>query len=529
MRPLALVFTMSLAAADLPELKRMAARFAPVKLSADTRTLSAKDQQALAKLLEAARLLDTLYLKQRWSGNEKLYADLKKDTSELGATRLQYFWLNKGPFSDLDELHSFLPGVPARKPPGANFYPEDMKKEEFEAWAKTLPETQRKKAEGFFSVIRRDPKTKQLRLVPYSNEYERELAALAKLLREAAALTTNETLRRFLNLRADAFLNDDYYASDVAWMDLDSPIDVTIGPYETYTDELFGYKAAFEAYVCLRDEKETAKLKFFSNHLQEIENNLPMDARYRNPKLGAMAPIAVVNQLLASGDGAHGVMTAAFNLPNDDKVVLEKGSKRVMLKNVQEAKFEHILRPIAAQALAKNALNDLSFDSFFTHILAHELTHGIGPQKNLRQSLKELYGTIEEAKADITGLFMLQYMFDHNLLPRNEKALYTTFLASSFRTLRFGIQEAHGRGMALQFNYLLDQGGFVLNADGTYSVNFARIKDAVRGLCRDLLTIEAEGDYARAKKWIAELAVVRPPLEKTLDRMKSIPTDLVQR
>lgn len=516
---------MTSAAADLDELKRMSARFAPVRLRADSSKLSAGDKKALAKLQEAAAAIDRLYMKQLWDGNAALYEKLGKDKTPLGRAAFESFWRNKGPWSDLDEHKAFVDGVAGRKPEGANFYPPDMTKEEFEGWVKTLSEEKRREAESFFTVIRRDGAGK-LKSVAYANEYERELGALAKLLREAAALTTNASLKTFLTLRADAFLSNDYYASDVAWMDLDSPIDITIGPYETYTDELLGYKAAFEAYVCLRDEKETAKLKFFAGHLQEIENNLPVDAKHRNSKLGAMAPIAVVNQIVSAGDGAHGVATAAFNLPNDERIVLEKGAKRVMLKNVQEAKFEKILKPIAARMLAVGELKDLSFDSFFTHILAHELSHGIGPQKNVRTSLKNLYGAMEEAKADITGLFMLQYLFDKGLLPRGEKQLYTTFLASSFRTLRFGIQEAHGRGMAVQLNYLMDKGCFVVKPDGTFAVDFSRIKDGVRDLTREILTIQAEGDYAAAKKMIDSLAVIRPPLAAALKKLEDLPTDI---
>jgi len=309
-------------------------------------------------------------------------------------------------------------------------------------------------------------------------------------------------------------------------MKLDAPIDITIGPYETYMDELFGYKAAFEAYVTLRDDEETAKLKMFADHLQEIENNLPLDPKYRNPKIGALAPIRVVNQVLATGDGAHGVRTAAFNLPNDERIVQKMGSKRVMLKNIQEAKFSKTLEPIAVRVLAPADRSDLSFNAFFTHILAHEMTHGIGPQNNVRQSLKELHSAIEEAKADATGLFMMQYLFDHKLLPAAEKSLYTTFLASSFRTLRFGVHEAHGKGMALQFNYLMDKGAFVARPDGTFAVDFAKIQPAVRALVHDLLTIEATGDYAGAKKLLDELGVLRPALQQALAKLADIPTDI---
>ncbi|HBY64251.1 MAG TPA: hypothetical protein DEH78_30885, partial [Solibacterales bacterium] len=331
-----------------------------------------------------------------------------------------------------------------------------------------------------------------------------------------------------------AFLSNEYYESDVAWMDLDAPLDITIGPYETYNDEVFGYKAAFEAFITLRDDAETAKLKFFAQHLQDVENHLPIDAQYRNPKLGAMAPIRVVNEIRAAGDAAHGVRTAAFNLPNDERVVREKGAKRVMLKNIQQAKFRMILAPIAERVLGAPDRAHLDFDSFFTHILAHELSHGLGPTKvgersSPRQELKELYAAIEEAKADATGLFLLQHLFDKGLVKGGadaERRLYATFLASAFRTLRFGVHEAHGRGMAIQFNYLLDRGAFVERADGTYAVDFAKMKGAVRDLTRDLLMLEARGDYAGAKAMIATLAVVRPGLRKSLSRLGDIPTDI---
>jgi hypothetical protein len=217
--------------------------------------------------------------------------------------------------------------------------------------------------------------------VKYSEEYRPELEKLAKLLREAAASTDNASLKKFLSLRADAFLSNDYLASDFAWMDLDSPVDITIGPYETYNDELFGYKAAFEAYVSVRDAKETQKLNFFGKHMQELEDNLPLDKQYRNPKVGAMAPMVVVNQVYGAGDGNMGVQTAAYNLPNDERIIRERGSKRVMLKNVQEAKFESTLKPITKLVLRPQDQKDLDFDSFFTHILAHEITHGLGPHR----------------------------------------------------------------------------------------------------------------------------------------------------
>lgn len=521
---------------DLAQLKQMTARFAPIDMRVDVSGLSPGDKQALAKLIDASRVVDEIFMKQLWSGDVALYHKLQRDTTPLGKARLHYFWINKGPWSDLDGHIAFLPGVPERKPLGANFYPEDMTREEFENWLPTLSKEDQERATGFFTVIRRDAQHR-LTIVPYSVEYRADLGRCAADLLAAAKLTSNATLKDFLTKRAAAFHSNDYYESDLAWMDLDAPLDITIGPYETYNDEVFGYKAGFEAYVNIRDEQETAKLRFFANHLQEIENNLPIDPKYRNPKLGGQAPIRVVNEVFGAGDGNHGVQTAAYNLPNDERVVAQKGSKRVMLKNVQEAKFRATLVPISKRVLPAAAQHDLSFDAFFTHILAHELSHGIGPQQievsgrktSPRLELKELYSAMEEAKADVTGLFMLAYLMDHKMLPNatfNEHQLYTTYLASAFRSLRFGVKEAHGKGMAMQMNYLMDKGAFKVNPDGTFAVDYGKVKPAVRDLDHDLLTLEATGDYSGAKRMLDQLGVIRPELQKALDRLSGIPVDI---
>ena len=518
-----------------PELEKKIARFAPTTLTADVSKLSPKDRQALDKIIEAAKWLDPLFRRQVWSGNEALEKKLMADKTAAGRQRLQYFLINDGPWSRLDNNEPFIEGVPREKPPQANYYPDDITKDEFNAWVQTLSDADMQKATGFFWLIRRGPDRK-LTLVPYSQDYREYLEPAARLLREAASLTTNATLRNFLNKRADAFGSDDYYDSDVAWMDLDSPIDVTIGPYETYEDELFSYKAAFEAYITIRDDAETAKLAKFSGHLQELENNLPIDPRYRNPKLGAASPIRVVNEVFGSGEGNSGVQTAAFNLPNDERVVKEKGSKRVMLKNVQDAKFNKTLIPISRVVLEPSDQSALAFDSFFTHILCHELMHGLGPhnitvngqETTVRKQLKELYSAIEEAKADMTGLWALQYMIDHGIIDKSmERTLYTTYLASMFRSVRFGITEAHGRGVAMQFNYLTDEGAIRFNdAKGTFSVDHAKIKEGVRKLTHDLLTLEAEGSYETAKSMLDKYAVIRPAMKQALDRLKDVPVDI---
>jgi len=511
------------------------ARFAPTVITADVSKLPANDRKALDKIIAAARLFDPLYIHQVWSGNAALQKKLEADSSPVGKLRLHYFLINKGPWSQLDDNASFLPDVPATKPPNAAHYPDDMTKEEFTSWVETLTPEDKAKANGFFYAIRRGA-DKRLTAVPYSQVYRDFLAPAAELLRQAAALTTNVTLKDFLNKRAKAFLSDDYYESDLAWMDLDSPIDVTIGPYETYSDEFFSNKAAFEAFVTIRDDSESDKLKRFSQYLQEIEDNLPIDPKYRSPKLGALSPIRVVNVVFTGGEANSGVQTAAFNLPNDEKVVAEKGSKRVMLRNIQNAKFEKTLVPIAGVVLNRADRANLSFEAFFTHILMHELMHGLGPHNikingadtTVRARLKETYSTLEEAKADISGLWALQYLVDKGVLDKSlEKTMYTTFLASCFRSVRFGVKEAHGRGIAIQFNYLTDQGAITYDkATNTFAVVPAKIKDAVRKLTSDIMTLQAEGSYEKAKAMFDTLGVIRPEMRAALDRLNDIPVDI---
>ena len=529
------------AAADSPlpdeeRLHALTARFAPVHIGANVTRLPESERQVLRKLIEAARLLDAIFLRQVWAGNESLLLELLGDSSPLGRARLRYFLIMKGPWSRPDDDAPFIPGVPP-KPGGANFYPAGSTKEDVQAWLKTLPDEAESDATGFFTTIRRGPGG-GLGTVPYSLEYQGELARAAELLREAAALTREPTLKAFLEKRAQAFLTNDYYESDVAWMELDSAIEPTIGPYEVYEDEWFNYKAAFEAFITVRDDAETARLRHFGGELQWLEDRLPLDPRHRNPKLGAMAPIRVVDVVFAAGDANHDVQTAAYNLPNDERIVSAKGTKRIMLRNTQQAKFDRVLVPIARVALAAGDQDRVAFDAFFTHILMHELMHGLGPHNitvggratTVRQELKDAYSALEEAKADIAGLWALQQLVDKGVVDRAmERTLYATFLASAFRSIRFGTNDAHGRGQAIQLNDLLDRGAVKVAADGTFSVEAAKIKAAVTGLSREILTLQAEGDYAKARALIDRMGVVRPEVQRVLDRLKDVPIDIEPR
>ena len=523
-------------AEDLPKAEQLASmseRFAPVEVKVDLSSLPSQERAALAKLVEASRYVDALFMRQRFAGNNALLFQLLSDQSAVGKARLDYFLLNKGPWSELDEDRPFLPGV-SEKPKSANFYPADATREQLDAWMQALPQAQKSEATGFFTTIRRGADGK-FAAVPYSLEYQGELMEMSRLLREAAALTQQPTLKAFLQKRADAFVSNDYYASDVAWMELDASIEPTIGPYEVYEDEWFNFKAAFESFIALTDADETEKLKRFSSQLQDIEDHLPIDPKFRKPKIGGYSPIRVVNVVFAAGDANHGVQTAAFNLPNDERVVAEKGSKRVLLKNFQQAKFDKVLTPIADVALAPKDRPLVSFDAFFTHILMHELMHGLGPQTiqidgrqtTVRQELKELNGPLEEAKADVSGLWALQHLMDKGFLDKKqERTMYVTFLASTFRTLRFGLNAAHAKGMALQVNHLLDAGAIRIDSDGRFSLDVSKAKRAITVLTRQIMTLQAHGDYAGVKRLLERMAVIRPEVQRVLDRLDHVPVDI---
>jgi Peptidase family M49 len=522
---------------DADALAGLSARLVPVDLKADVSQLPASERAALIKILEAAKLMDPVFLRQVWAGNEALLLDLPEDGTPLGKARWHAFLQNKGPWSRLADDRPFLPGV-GDKPPAGTFYPPDATKQEIETWMKGLAPAAQAVAGGFFTTIRRAP-NRGLQAVPYSVEFQPALGRAAALLRDAAVLTRQPTLRLFLEKRALAFLTNDYYDSDVAWMKIDATIEPTIGPYEVYEDGWFSAKAAFEAFVTLRDEGETAKLTKLGDALQDIEDHLPIEPALRNPKLGALAPIRVVNSIFSAGDANHVVQTAAFNLPNDERIARAMGTKRTMLKNVQEAKFAKVLLPIGKVALSPADQKNVSFEAFFTHILMHELMHGLGPHESVnasgqritvRAALQETYGALEEAKADIGGLFALQYLIDKGVLDRSlERTMYTTFLSSTFRSIRFGLKEAHGKGIALQLCTLLDAGGFEVAKNGTFLVDIVKAKRAVRGLTAEIMAIQAAGDKARAAELLRTRAVIRPEVQTMLDRLTLIPVDIEPR
>ena len=499
----------------------------------DRSLLDAKETQVVGKLIEASRFMNDVFLVQVSTDNPDLRDRLGQTVQQNPAAgwALALFDVHRGPWDRLKENEPFIGNRP--KPPGAGFYPADMTKEEFEKWIADHPQD-KEAFQGLHTVIRRQGPG--LVAVPYSRAYGPALEASAQKLREAAALTGNASLRDYLTKRAAAFLSDDYYASDIAWMDLDSDIEVVIGPYEVYEDKLFNYKASFESFVTVRDRAETDKLAGYAGHLRDMERNLPIPDAHKRLNRKFESPLRVVQEIYTAGDARRGVQTSAFNLPNDERVREAKGSKKVLLKNVMDAKFRQSGRPISERTLVAAEVPNVSFDAYFNHVLFHELAHGIGPgiikgpdgkDVDARLLLKETYSTIEESKADAAGLWSLLLAIDEKWLTHvTEAQLFSTYTGLMFRSMRFGIDEAHGRGTAIHWNWFREKGAVEPAPDGRFRTDPAKFREAVRSLSNELLMIEATGDYARSKALLEKYGKSTPEIEAVIAKLTDIPVDI---
>ncbi len=517
---------------EIKMLKEKIDQFAPIEIKYDSTGLNQKERMVIRKLFEASQIIDTIYLNQVYSKNSEIKYRLQNSSSKIDQLQLKYFDIMFGPFDRLDHNKPFIGDE--EKPKGANFYPEDMTKEEFNSWIKEHPQDDSAFVSSF-TVIRRE--NGKLVAIPYSEFYKAELTKAASLLKEAADYADNISLKKYLTLVAKAFESNNYFESDMAWMDLkDNKIEVIIGPYEVYEDELFNYKASFESFVTIKDSAESEKLQKFGSYLKDIENHLPIENKYKNTQRGNESPIVVVNEVYSAGDTKAGVQTLAFNLPNDERVRKAKGSKKVMLKNISDAKFEKQLIPISKIVLDSAQLPFITFNAFFSHALMHEISHGVGPgfitvngrKTEVSKELKETYSTIEECKADVLGMYNNIFMIDKGLFPKTfANETWATFLAGIFRSVRFGITEAHGSGNAIIFNYLMEKGGYEYNS-GTNKVrvNFDKIYESVKDLANKLLTIEATGNYNGAKDLINKYAVISPTMKSLIDKLSAIPVDI---
>lgn len=513
-----------------PDIKARRAQFVQESLDADTASLPAADVKALGHLVKAAAIVDRIFLRQAWAGNPAFAPRVAALAGPDAQAAKDYYRIMAGPWDRLKDFEPFLGTAP--HPAGAGFYPEDMTREEFEKYLAANP-AEKAQFTSTTTVIRREGG--KLVAVPYSKEYSDLLKEAASELRSAASATKNESLKKFLKLRADAFLSDDYYASDLAWMDLDSPIEVVIGPYETYEDGLFGYKAAFEAFVCVEQPKDSAQLAKYKQELPFLETRLPIPDQYKNTKRGTASPIRVADEVLTGGDARRGVQTLAFNLPNDERVREAKGSKKVLLKNMMRAKYDGILAPIAARTLPKGEPFHLTFDSYFNHVLFHELAHGLGPgrikvdgrETEARLELKELYSAIEEAKADVLGVYCLAVLTNRGVVAVSVvDPLPWTYVAGLFRAARFGTTGAHGLGVVIQANYLLSKGAIAVTPDGRFRPVLEKFAGGIKDLARELLMVEAQGSYAGAQELVKKYGKVPATMAKLLGSLKDIPVDV---
>jgi hypothetical protein len=497
--------------------------YASVRLNPDLGKLSDKQRQMIGLLIDAAKISDDIFWQQVWGDREALL-----DAIEDPEAR-QFAIYNYGPWDRLDNDRPFLEQYGPR-PPGARFYPEDMSKEEFEAWDQPGKD-------GQYSLVRRDAAGK-LTLVPYSTAFSEQIDQIAALLRQAAGLAEDPDFAHYLDLRASALLTDDYQASDMAWMDMkNNPVELVIGPIETYQDALYGYRAAFETFVLVKDMAWSERLARFAAFMPDLQRGLPVPEAYKQEMPGTDADLNAYDVVYVAGDANSGAKTIAINLPNDEQVQLSKGTRRLQLKNAMLAKFNKIMVPIADQLIADDQRQHVTFDSFFGNTMFHEVAHGLGIKNTLdgagtvRQALKEHASALEEGKADILGLYMVQNLRDMGEIEEGELMDdYVTFLAGIFRSVRFGASSAHGRANMIRFNFFSQAGAFSRDEDtGKYRVNVAEFEQAVEALSRKLLTLQGDGDYQAVADFVAEYGHVGAQLQADLDQLATaaIPVDIV--
>lgn len=497
--------------------------YAAFTLTADLSGFDDNQKRMLLKLIQASEIMDDLFWQQSYGDKQALLAGITDD-----ATR-RYTLINYGPWDRLNSNKPFVAGI-GQKPLGANFYPTDMSKDEF---AKAdLPG----KA-SLYTLLRRDSKG-ALGTVPYHEAYKDQLTQAANLLNEASALSEDQDFKKYLALRAQSLLTDQYQESDFAWLDMkNNPVDVVIGPIETYEDALYGYKASYEAFVFVKDMGWTKRLAHFTQFLPQLQRDLPVPAKYKREKPGSDSDLGAYNAIFYAGDANAGSKTIADNLPNDEQVQLKKGTRRIQIENAIHAKFDKVLMPVARELIVPEQLGNVTFDAFFQNTMFHEVSHGLGIKNTVnrkgtvRLALKDYYSNFEEGKADVLGLFLVEWLADHGELDKHKLMdNYVTFLASIFRSVRFGVSDAHGRANMVRFNYFKDLGAFTRDdTSGRYRVDAAKMRVAVEKLSKTLLQIQGDGDYAAAKRLTDQQGIIGPQLQSDLERLTrdNIPVDIV--
>lgn len=506
-------------------------KYVSVKLEADLSHLSDNQRKMIVLLIEASEKMDEVFWRQAYGKPEKLEMPDIPSKNSLQALK-QHVRINYGPWERLQEDRPFISGVP-EKPKGANFYPKKMTKEEFEAQVGDLPALK-----SLYTIVRykKDDKTK-LRAVPYSKYFKKQFDVAAEKLRAAAELAEDPGFKSYLSARADALQSNEYQPSDMAWMDMKTnKIDIVIGPIENYEDKLFGYKAACEAYVLIKDMSWSERLSKYAAMLPELQKGLPVDEKYKQEKPGTNSDLNAYDVVYYAGDCNAGSKTIAINLPNDEEVQLQKGSRRLQLKNSMRAKFDMILIPIADLLIVPDQRKHITFNAFFSNTMFHEVAHGLGIKNTItgkgrvREALREVSSALEEGKADILGLYMVTELLKKGEITEGTlEDYYVTFMAGIFRSVRFGASSAHGKANMIRFNFFKEQGAFTREESGRYRVNMDKMKVAVAKLSQAILQLQGEGDYEVAKKFAEENGYVGEVLKGDLRRVnqQGIPTDIV--
>ncbi|WP_108173181.1 dipeptidyl-peptidase 3 family protein [Christiangramia gaetbulicola] len=503
------------------DISKLVDQYAEVELTADMSALSEDQKKIIPLLIEVAKITDELFWYQAFGGRDSLMPKLDDKSVE-------YVQINYGPWDRLNNLEPFIAGY-GPKPEAANFYPADMTKEEFEN-----SEIQNK--ESLYTFIRRNDNG-ELTSVWYHEQFPEKLKKASDLLKQAAELAEDPGFKKYLNLRAEAFITDKYYESDVAWMQMkNNSIDMVTGPIETYEDRLYGFKAAYESYVLIKDKEWSKRLEKYVSFLPMLQKELPVEAKYKKDSPGTESDLNAYDVVYYAGDCNSGSKTIAINLPNDEKVQEQYGSRRLQLKNAMKAKYDQILLPISEQLIVPEQKKNITFDAFFANTMFHEVAHGLGIKNTInnkgtvREALKEHAGALEEGKADVLGIYMITKLHDKSELKDAElQDYYVTFLASIFRSIRFGASSAHGKANMVRFNYFKDKGAFTQNEDGLYKVDMEKFREAIDALSNDILVLQGEGDYEGTGKLLNESGQIDSDLQASLDKLseKNIPVDIV--
>jgi len=506
---------------ELTAMQKNLAKYVDVNLTSDLSGLTENEHKMLPILIEAADKMNDLFWYEAYGNKDELLSSISDEDTK------KFVIINYGPWDRLDGNKPFVEGL-EEKPKGANFYPTDMAKEEFEA-------ADIKDKNSIYNFVRRDENGK-LYSIPYHKQFESEVKEVSNLLEEASGLAEDEGLKKYLKLRAKALLDDNYQPSDLAWMDMKTnTLDIVIGPIETYEDHLFGNKAAHEGYVLIKDQEWSKKLAKFSTFLPELQKGIPVEDAYKKETPGTDSDLNAYDVVFYAGDCNSGSKTIAINLPNDEEVQLQKGTRRLQLKNAMRAKFDKILVPISEVLIDENQRKHITFDAFFANTMFHEVAHGLGIKNTIngkgtvRHSLKEHASALEEGKADVLGLYMVQQLHKKGEIEGDMKDYMTTFMASIFRSVRFGASSAHGKANMIRFNFFKEKGAFSRNEDGTYTVNYNNMIVAMKDLSNLILTLQGNGDYDGVAKLVADSGVITDKLQGDLDRLSSanIPVDVV--